>query len=96
MVFPPLHVDAFVAWFIRLAASPLKLRRFGPAGKTAPDESAIAERRRKKPFPHPGRKLDKQIYHTPAPPEAGRSPGMSGPVVPSMIAMVPMMKEMKS
>jgi hypothetical protein len=71
-----------VAWLIRLAASPAKLRRFGPPGKSGPGETAIAESPCQKPFPNLGRKLDKQIDQPVAPPEAeaGRSLEMSAPV----------------
>jgi hypothetical protein len=48
MVFPPLHVDALVAWFIHLVASHIKLRRFGPGGKSDPGEYATDASRRKK------------------------------------------------
>jgi hypothetical protein len=37
-----LHVDALVAWFIGLAASHMKLRRFGWHHKSGPDDCATA------------------------------------------------------
>jgi hypothetical protein len=46
MVFPPLHVDAAVAWFIHLAASGIKLRRSGRRGKSVAGEYAIDANRR--------------------------------------------------
>ena len=62
MVSPPLHVDALVAWCIRLAASHIKLRRFGPPGKSDPDEYAAAANRRKERFPSVRRKMDKYKF----------------------------------
>jgi hypothetical protein len=59
MVLPPLHVDALVAWYIHLAASRIKLRRFGPGGKGDPGEYATAANRREKRFPTCCRKMDK-------------------------------------
>jgi hypothetical protein len=43
MVFLPLHVDVCVAWLVRLAASRIRLRRFGRRGKTDPGESAMPQ-----------------------------------------------------
>jgi hypothetical protein len=59
MVFPPLHVDALIAWFVRLCASYIKLRRFGPGGKSNPGEYANHD------FPSFRRKIDK-YKHQPA------------------------------
>jgi hypothetical protein len=54
-----LRVDALVAWFIHLAASRSKLRRFGPGGKGGPGEYASAANRCEKQFPRLRRKIDK-------------------------------------
>jgi hypothetical protein len=58
-----LHVDALVAWFIDLAASHMKLRRFGRRHKSDPDDCATAANSREqaqKASRGCRRKLDKQ------------------------------------